>query len=369
MKGFLARIRRAAVSLLLLILGAVGVIVIPLVHPDAKGTAVLGSRAIEVTRIEGESWPKRLIDPSGVEQILPGPPQRIVSTFLGADEIILTLLADEPERIAAVTSSADDTTTSNCADLVPPGKARYYSTIESALEVEPDLIIAAGMTRAAFVRTYVSAGIPVIRAGLYYSMEDLKGNFRLIGKAIGKEKRAAVVVTWMEDRIKYIEEKVVGRPKPRVLYWNPNGFTTGRNSTMGEMMTIAGAINVAEEAGIDRTIQLPIEFAVSLEPEVILISSRAVVRTYRGIEATDSPVQEILHDPQWKDAPAVRNGRVYAVKAAWLNSISHYPIVGLEAMARVFHPEAFPEGDVGGLESALLANLHETLHAAEASAR
>lgn len=356
-----SRLARTFAATGFLILGGAGVIAVPPLRPDAKGTAIIGMRPFETTRIDGETWPKRLHDPSGAEQMLPSPPRRIASTNLGSDEILCALLPDEPERIAALCISATDTTISNCYDLAPPGTARFAGSVESSMEVEPDLVIFSPGIRAEFVRLFVSAGIPALRFGRWSTLDDLKGNIRVIGKAIGKEKRAEEVVAWMESRIEFVKKRVAGRSRPRVLYWNPNGTTTGKETTMGEMIDIAGGINVAEEASLNRTTQLPIEFAISLEPDVILCSTRTVVRTVRGVEPTDSPVQEILNDPRWKDAPAVRNRRVYAVKAAWTTSVSHYAVLGLEAMARSFHPDAFSEGDTFSAEAGLLASLHPDL--------
>lgn len=347
----------------LLILGAIGVIAVHLAGAPAEtgSTAVLGMRPFETTRIDGEAWPKRLFDPSGFEQIMSAPPRRIASTSLGSDEILCALFDDEPERIVALTTMAADTGISNCHDLVPPGTARFAGSLESVIETEPDLVICSPGTRAEIIRIFVSAGIPVVRFGRWSTLEDLKGNIRLIGKAVGRRERAEEIVAWMDRRIRRVEERVAGRPRPRVLYWNPNGFTTGGETTMGEMIVRAGGINVAEEAAITRTMQLPTEFAVSLEPDVILISTRAVVRTIRGIEPSDSPVREIMNDPRWKDAPAVKNGRVHVVKAGWATSVSHYPVLALEAMARSFHPDVFADGDTVSVESELYAALHPTL--------
>ncbi len=357
---------RIAVSMLA-VLGVIALFVIP----GEGGTPILGMRPYETTRIDDpngpggdpapDGFPKRLFDPSGAEQILPEPPRRIASMNLGADEILCALLDHELDRIAGLTISASDTSISNCYDLAPPGSARFAGAIESVIEVEPDLVITSPGTRAEIVRALVSGDIPVVRFGQWSTLEDLKENIRLIGRSVGKNERAEEIVGWMEGRIRMVAARVAGRPRPRVLFWNSTGHTTGRNTTMGQMIELAGGLNVAAEAGIDRSTPLPTEFALALEPDVILCSTRSVVRTTRGYEPAGSPAREFLDDPRWRNSPAVKNRRVYAIKAGWSTSVSHYAVLALEAMARGIHPEAYTDTDMMSAEDALYTALHPDL--------
>ncbi len=74
--------------------------------------------------------------------------------------------------------------------------------------------------------------------------------------------------------------------------------------------------------------------AISLQPEVI------VVADWSATSSTEV-VQALLHDPRWQQVPAIANGRVYAVRGAWLESVSQYAVRGLEAIARLLHPGVF----------------------------
>jgi iron complex transport system substrate-binding protein len=76
------------------------------------------------------------------------------------------------------------------------------------------------------------------------------------------------------------------------------------------------------------------EVMLSLAPDVIVVADWSATP---GPEA----VQELLRNPVWQQVPAVANGRVYAIRGAWLTSVSQEAIHGLEAMARILHPEAF----------------------------
>src|SRR4029077_7989937 len=94
-----ARLQGLAVGAL--VVGALGVS--PLLHPISG--AMVGARDFHPCRIEGASFPKRLVDPSGRARAIPEPPRRIVSGYLASDEILAALV--EPSRLAAVSIYAD----------------------------------------------------------------------------------------------------------------------------------------------------------------------------------------------------------------------------------------------------------------------
>src|SRR5688572_22379603 len=80
-----------------------------------QGTVPLAvlSRPDEKAYVEGDQFPKTLVDSYGQRIVLQQPPQRIVSAMLASDEILLDLIP--PERLAAVTRLAVMPDQSNCA--------------------------------------------------------------------------------------------------------------------------------------------------------------------------------------------------------------------------------------------------------------
>jgi iron complex transport system substrate-binding protein len=108
----------------------------------------------------------------------------------------------------------------------------------------------------------------------------------------------------------------------------------GAETLIDEMIRLAGGLNVAREVQLIGPVKLQQEVMLSLEPEIIVVADWSATP---GPEA----IQELLHNPVWQHVPAVANGRVHAIRGAWLTSVSQEAVHGLEAMARLLHPEAF----------------------------
>lgn len=146
------RLRRAGVLPMVLTLAGLFIL---LRYSGSARVALLGHGLLQATVIEGEQFPKRLIDPTGAILSIPAPPQRIVSAILSGDHMLTALVS--PERLVGVTYLVDDPTISNITEVVPPSVTRLHAEIETMLALQPDLVLVAGYTRAETVRLLVAA--------------------------------------------------------------------------------------------------------------------------------------------------------------------------------------------------------------------
>lgn len=318
----------AVVPVVLIVLGVVA-------FAATGGTtrlSLLGARPFHATRVVGQDFPKRLIDPTGIPQTLAEPPNRILSGVLASDEILTALVP--PERLAGVTYLVDEPGLSEVAKLLPPDLPRIHAEAETMLALRPDLVVLASYTRATTLRLLAAAGVPVVRFQWYRSFADIMNSIGMLAAAAGAEGEGARLVDDMRRRIAEVEERTEGLARPRVLYYGGGGYSAGRDTLIDAMITLAGGHNVARDVGLQGQGRLPLELAVSLRPEVILVSEWERRTGGNGAAA-------FLHHPVWAEVPAVQNGRVHGIKGAWLSSVSHYSVKALEAIARVLHPEAF----------------------------
>ena len=322
---------RATVAIVPAVLIGLGVVAFAATVGTAR-LSLLGARPFHATQVVGQDFPKRLIDPTGIPQTLSAPPNRIVSAVLASDEILTALVP--PERLAGVTYLIDEPGLSDVAELLPPDLPRIHAEAETMLALQPDLVVLASYTRAATVRLLVSAGVPVVRFQWYRSFADIMNSIRLLAAAVGADDNGARLIDDMRRRIIEVEEHTQGLARPRVLYYGGGGYSAGRDTLIDAMITLAGGHNVARDVGLQGQGRLPLEVAVSLRPEVILISEWERRTSGNGAAA-------FLHHPVWADVPAVQAGRVHGIKGAWLSSVSHYSVKALEAIARVLHAEAF----------------------------
>ena len=322
------RATAALVPAVLIVLGVVA-------FAATSGTtrlSLLGARPFHATQVVGQDFPKRLIDPAGIPQTLAAPPNRILSGVLASDEILTALVP--PERLAGVTYLVDEPGLSDVARLLPPELPRIHAEAETMLALRPDLVVLASYTRATTVRLLAAAGIPVVRFQWYRSFADIMDSIRMLAAAVGADGNGARLIDDMRRRIADVEGRARGLPRPRVLYYGGGGYSAGEDTLIDAMITLAGGHNVARDVGLQGQARLPLEIAVNLRPEVVLVSEWE--RITGGNRAA-----AFLHHPVWAEVPAVRQGRVHGIKGAWLTSVSHYSVNALEAIARVLHPEAF----------------------------
>jgi cobalamin transport system substrate-binding protein len=313
---------------------AAGVLVVaglgvgPLLHPISG--AMVGASDFHPCLIEGASFPKRLVDPSGRARAIPEPPRRIVSGYLASDEILAALV--EPARLAAVSIYADDPSSSNCLHAFPPPVRRVRGEPEEILALRPDLVFVTNFTDEGTVRLLDGAGIPLIRFAGWDSFAGVVADIRLTGAAVGAEARGEELARDIERRLAAVEERVRGRARPRVLYYEPPGYTRGAGALIDEMIERAGGFNVAREMALQGVAEIGFESVLALRPEVIVIP---------GFGPAPVLPAALAGSPGWSQLPAVRAGRVRVLPASSITAISQHAAAGLEELAHVVHPEAF----------------------------
>jgi iron complex transport system substrate-binding protein len=103
-----------------------------------------------------------------------------------------------------------------------------------------------------------------------------------------------------------------------------------------EALELAGGYNVIAPppAFEGNLVNVSLEDVLLARPEIIIASDPAFAA-------------EVRSSPGWKDVPAVRNGRIYAVPGVpfgWFDSPpSLNRLLGMHWLARVFYPKLFPE--------------------------
>jgi len=294
-------------------------------------TALVGARGFVDSWAAPGGFPKTLRGPAGEERVLSAPPRRIVSTYLGADEVLAALVG--PERVVGVSAYVDDPGASNSRDAYPATVRRLHSDPETIISLEPDLVCVAGFTASDSLRLVIGAGLPVVRWSRFDSFADVLAEIRLLGAAVGEDARAEVVAGKIDALLADLGRRLAGVRRVRVLYYDPPTYTMGRATLVGEILTRAGGTNVVDELGIVGPGQIGLETVLALEPEAIIMPN------YADNTAT---VRALGGDAIWRQIPAVRAGRVHEIPGAWIATVSHHAAQGLARVARVLHPEAFP---------------------------
>ena len=293
-------------------------------------SALVGARGFTDSWAAPGGFPKTLRGPAGDERILSGPPRRIASTYLAADEVLAALVP--PDRMVGVSAYADDPATSNCHEAYPAGIARLRADPETVIALAPDLVCVAGYTAADPLRLLVGSGLAVVRWSRFDSFAEVMAGIRLLGAVVGEDARADALARDIAALLADLERRLARVRPVRVIYFDPPTYTMGGETLVDEILTRAGGENVVRELGIVGPGQIGLETVLALEPDAIIMPN------YAG----NTPVLRALAtDAIWRQVPAVRAGRVHEVPGAWIATVSHHAAQGLTRVARVLHPEAF----------------------------
>lgn len=255
----------------------------------------------------------------------------IVSLNIGIDEILLALVP--PERVAALGYLADDPGVSHIvgqAALVP---GRVRGEPEQVLAFRPDLVLVTRFTDSALVRAIEGAGVRVERVELFESIAQIEASIRGLATLLGVPERGEAVVAEMERRLAAVAARLPPE-RPRVLELSWSGFTSGRGTTIDDIVTRAGGTNVAAVNGVEGVRHLSLEAILRWNPQVLLESDYGP----RGPDFGGT----LLTHPALAKTPAGRLGRRLIVPGKSLIAVSQYVVQGVEEVAWALHPASRP---------------------------
>jgi iron complex transport system substrate-binding protein len=258
---------------------------------------------------------------------LAAPPRRIISLVPSATELIFALGGEA--RLVGVTDYCDFPP---AARQKPSVGGMIDPSLETMVAMRPDLVIAtdSGNQRETFVQLH-RLGIPVYQVHATRVAEAMDV-LRRMGGLTGRQAAVAELSARLQARIDAVVRAVRGRPRPRVLYvlWPEPLIVPGRDALVTELIQLAGGDSITAAEANDYP-RYSLEAAVARAPEVIVLARH-------GTGTGPLPRQ------QWDrlaNLPAVRAGRVHPLDGNLVHRYGPRMVDGLEALARVVHPEAF----------------------------
>jgi iron complex transport system substrate-binding protein len=208
-------------------------------------------------------------------------------------------------------------------------------------ELAPDLIVTQGLCDVCAVSMDLVgeavAGLKNVPEILSLNPTSLRGvldDAVRVGEALGYGEETRAKVAALEERLPRVEVAVAGLPRPRVgsIEWLDPPFSAGH--WVPEMVRIAGGDEVLAGPG-EPSVRLSWGEIFEAAPEVLVLMPC-------GFDArrTVEEARRVLPGlPGWKELPAVREERVWAVDA---NSYFSRPaprlVKGVEILARILHP-------------------------------
>lgn len=165
------------------------------------------NKASNVKEINLNKNSYKVVDSTGFELVFNEKPHRIVSLNTSVDEIIMDLV--DNDRVVAVTYYADDRAISNCVEKVKNVPFRFNgNSIESLLEMKPDLLIAADWMDKTKIKTFRDLGLKVYVYKTPVSIKEVKESIRSIGKVVGEVEKSKEIINEMDNKINEITNKL-----------------------------------------------------------------------------------------------------------------------------------------------------------------
>jgi len=289
-------------------------------------TSLIATLAL-VALLPVSAWGLEIVDQVGRTLTLPAPPQRIVSLVPSMTEVLYAIGAQD--LLIGVTDFCDYPPEArrkpHVGDMLSPN-------LETLVTLKPDLVVAtrSGNREETFDQLK-RLGIPIYLVDPV-TVDDVLRLVSDLGDLTGHRERAVLVDRDLERRIAAVQDRVKGRPQPRVLYvlWPEPLIVPGRGALVSELIALAGGASVTADQGQGYP-RMSLEAAVGRAPEVIVLARHGSRIGSAGRE-------------QWlrlESMPAIRSGRLYMADGDLMHRYGPRLVVGLEKLARMIHPEAF----------------------------
>jgi iron complex transport system substrate-binding protein len=281
-------------------------------------TVAPGGSAVDVT------------DAAGRTVTIEAPPARMVSLAPSTTEILFALGLGE--RTVAV-----DDFSNYPPEAASLPKIGAFNTVnfEQIAALEPDLVLAAGITAPEQIQKIEELDIPIIVVGQpESSVASVYDDITLVGRATGTADVAAALVEDLKARITALSEAVAGREKPAV-FWELDAtdpakpYTVGPGSFVDELIKLAGGRNIFGE-GDNPYPQVSAEQVVAADPQFIILADAQYGMTPEQVAAR----------PGWEGIAAVEDGKVFPIDADLVSRPGPRLADGLEAIVRILHPDA-----------------------------
>jgi len=254
------------------------------------------------------------------------PPQRIVSTFLGADEMLKEILVrgGKLHHLQAVSTLADNPDYSHITPVPKSIKGRAGDDLESLLRLKPDLAVVASFNRPEFVRRLEQAKVQTFVLNKFSSFADIEENIKQLGVLTGETKSANQLAAEFRGALEKTANPPAGKKRATVLTFMANGSVHGAGTTFDDIARYSGTTNLASQKGYQGWARLSPEVLASLDPDFLVVAGRP--------EHKPTLVAQIRSTPGFASMRAAKEGRVVIIAGRDLTAVSHHVVNAVTAL-------------------------------------
>ncbi len=224
------------------------------------------------------------------------------------------------------------------------GASLYHVDSELLRQLRPDLIltqeiceVCAVSRRDVELATQTLGYTPRVLSLSPITLEQVLEDVDLVARTAGGVDHSVQLVERLQARLESVRARAAGVRRPRVfcMEWLDPPYTAGH--WVPEMVDLAGGCDeLGTPAGPSRRIDW--QDVVAYAPEVLVLMPCSL--ELERVAAEFGLLREL---PGWDTLPAVQAGQVYAGNTHLFSRSGPRLVDGVEALARMLHPERFSE--------------------------
>ena len=268
------------------------------------------------------SFPRNVQDGQGRSVTMAAQPTRIVSLDPGLTET------------AFAVGAGDDVVAASGAESYPAAARRLpvalgtdgRPDVKQIRRLHPDLILAPATLASEATGLAGQLHVPVYVGG-NGTLHDIEHDVAQVGVLTGFAERGRTLVGHMQQRVGAIRQAVGSQAPVRVFVDNGFFYTIDPNGPAGDLIELAGGVDVAADAQLGKP--YPLSKLRAAKPQA-----------YLAVTGRGTTLAGLRKSPATKHLPAVRSGRFLLIDPTALTDRGPRIVATLREIAHVLHPSA-----------------------------
>jgi iron complex transport system substrate-binding protein len=266
----------------------------------------------------------KITDSYNREVVLDKVPQRVVTLSPGATETIFAL---KKENVLVGRSDYDDYP--EAVSKIEKVGGLENPNIEKITELKPDLVIAGAHFSKEVLKKLEDLGIKV---AVLYGEDSFDGAYKNIldtSEVLGVKEDGQKIVDGMKKKVTEVEDNLKNAKKVKLYYvvdFGKEDYTAGGDTFVGQLIEKAGGDNIAKDV---KGWNYSFEKIVENNPDMIIVSDKYDTK------------KRFIQADKYKNLSAAKANKVFEIDDNMLVRQGPRQADGLEALAKILHPEAF----------------------------
>ena len=274
-----------------------------------------------------------LTDGLGRPVTLPGPAQRVISLGPSNTEILFAIGAGA--QVMGRDTFSDYPAEAQALSDVGGGFGELNT--EAIVALNADLVLVADIFPAEQIKALEDLGLTVYALPNPVDFEGMFRNLETVAKLTGHEAQAADLIKTLKVRVDTVAQKITGIAEQPLVFYELDStdqnapFTAGPGTFIDTLIRAAGGVNLGSKLS-GSWVQISIEELIAQDPAIIVLGDY----TWGGVTP-----EMVKARPGWEALSAVMNDQVFTFDDNLVSRPGPRLVDGLEALAKLLHPDLF----------------------------